>query len=143
MDLRLGTYQIWLPPDATVNAKVLIPPVEGVGKADTVWEMHVGNYTLFIHMDCNREPEDLGEFILSSTKHRPTLKSIEINGIHGVTHGTYYDDYKKRSWIDFWLKKGELLLCINLQSYTPPTESDKDLHQKILNSIQYMPTGNS
>jgi hypothetical protein len=62
-------------------------------------------------------------------------KPVEINGIRGVTYGEYNN---KRSWIDWWLKTGELMICINLQSYSLATEADKNLHQKVINSLRYI-----
>lgn len=67
-----------------------------------------------------------------------TTPSVTINGIPGVTHGDYGPP---RTWIDWWFKKGDVMICLNLQSvkfpYTEPTQSEKDEHKAIIASLKY------
>ena len=65
------------------------------------------------------------------------MAPIEVNGIPGVTHGSY--DFP-RSWIDWWFKAGSTMLCICLLSkefpVTLPTDGERALHLSIIDSMQ-------
>src|SRR4029077_16134951 len=81
----------------------------------------------------------LKAFIDSTTKNNVTTPSLTVNGIPGVTYGDYGPP---RTWIDWWFKKGDTMICMSLQSiafpYTEPTQSEKDEHTAIICSIKYL-----
>jgi hypothetical protein len=80
----------------------------------------------------------LKAFIDSTTKNNVTTPSLTVNGIPGVTYGDYGPP---RTWIDWWFKKGDTMICMSLQSiafpYTEPTQSEKDEHNAIIGSLKY------
>jgi len=85
------------------------------------------------------QPEDLRSFILSCTKEYVDLEPVEVNGIRGVRYGSYNEPGGCR--IDWWLKKGELMICITLQSSSNhPSDEDKETHQQIMESVSHVAT---
>ena len=135
MNHLIGTYQLQLPQGTTIRAKHSIPPTKKIGEGHTHWEISLGEFILRIHLNPRGIPSDLAGFILSCTKEYVQLDQIEINGTYGVKFGEYTSP---RSWTDWWLKRGDLMICINLQGPARPTSEDIQLHSQILQSLRYV-----
>jgi hypothetical protein len=135
MRFRIGTYAFQIPHSTAVKANVMIPPVDNFGDGGTGWELPFGKFSFFVHLEASGKPEDLGSFILSCTKQYVDLTSVQINGIAGVMYGTYD---KQRTWIDWWMKKGELMICINLQGTGTASASEQALHAQVIESLTYV-----
>jgi hypothetical protein len=89
----------------------------------------------FITQITDREPEELKEFIESGTKHSVSLKDICIKDFKVKTYGDYSD---VMSWIDWWIKKGNCMICFNFQGLGMPSQVIKDDVRDILNSLEYI-----
>ncbi len=67
------------------------------------------------------------------------VSKITVNDIAGVKYGSYDG---ARTWLDWWFKKFDVTLCINLQStqfpQTTPTNKEIEQHINIINSIKYI-----
>ena len=137
MEFLIGPYSFQLPHRTPVKAEPFIPPVDNFGAGGTTWQFVLGKFTFFIHLEASGKPEDLHTFILCCTKESVVLEPIEINGIKGVRYGDYNS---QRSWIDWWMKKGELMICINLQGWQLPSKEDEALHRQVMESLRYVAT---
>jgi hypothetical protein len=130
-----GPYQIKLPDYARVTADVQMPSQEGFGCGFTHWTIGLGRFKIFVRLSGERLSK-LKEFIDHTTKSDVTTQQIEINGISGVTHGSYLPP---RTWIDWWFRNGNTTLSLCLQStsfpFTEPTEAEIDEHAAIIRSI--------
>ena len=105
----VGNYQLLLPFRTVVTPKVSFPPEDNFGHASTHWEIQLGKYTLFVHLDALQEPKDFNGFSLMVWRKPADMKPLEINGIRGMVCG----DYDSHYWSMWWhLKKGDLMLCI-------------------------------
>ena len=104
----------------------------------TQWMISIGRFRLLIHLDPLRDPKDLKSSINLITKGDVTTEPIVVNGISGAKHGGYG---APRTWIDWWFKKGDLMICLCLQSasfpFTEPTEEEVTEHRAILESLKY------
>jgi hypothetical protein len=82
---------------------------------------------------------DLKRFIDNSTKSDVTTLPISVNGISGVTYGGYSSPV---TWIDWWFKRGDTMICLNLQGTSfpfkeQPTKAEVAEHQAIVGSLVY------
>lgn len=99
------------------------------------YEVNMGGCQFAFHTDVgDKTPQGLADWIFASTKHYPTLTDIVINGIEGKMEGGYSS---KMSWIDWWFKKGDCLICFNFQGMGEPSEEIKQDVQTILESMRY------
>ena len=135
MKFLIGTYAFLIPPGTEVVAKAVIRPIDDFGTGETVWTFQFGDFAFYIRLDPTDPPEELARFIRSATKKAVDLRPVEINGIKGMSYGDYHEG---RSWIDWWLKKGELMICINLQGWKAPTGAEREVHAAVLGSLQYV-----
>jgi hypothetical protein len=133
----VGPYRFQLPYWTEVKAKPLVPPEDNFGEGSTLWEFSLGTYSFHIHLDTAQQPEDLGVFILTCTKQYVSLDPVEFNGIRGVRYGSYHEPGGCR--IAWWLKKGELMICIELQG-PGGLSSDEDMqtHSQIMESLSHV-----
>ncbi|MEP7209429.1 MAG: hypothetical protein ABI740_01220 [Alphaproteobacteria bacterium] len=138
---RIGSYWLLLPGDAEVAAKVIGPANDGIRAyqmAWTNWTISIGRYVLFLHLDPLQDPEDLKFSIDSQTKGDAITPPITVNGVYDVTHGDYGP---RRTWIDWWFKKGDAMLCVCLQSKgipcLLPSAVELAVHQEIIGSVKY------
>jgi hypothetical protein len=100
------------------------------------YEVKMVTHSFIFHTEIgNRKPEDLAGFIESQTRYLPTLKDITINDCHGKMYGDYSD---QMTWIDWWFKKGDCMICFNLQGIGMPAQDIKDDVRDILNSLEYI-----
>jgi hypothetical protein len=142
MKMQIGSYALNLPRSASVSADVDIPPTDVVGEGGLHLVALLGRYRFSFHISPREEPKYLADFILSCSKQRVTLEPVVVNGIHGVTHGGYNT---QRTWIDWWLKKGDSMLCINLQTEITvagapaPSDDELEAHRQVINSVRYIP----
>jgi hypothetical protein len=135
---EIGPYWILLPGSANITANVRKPRPETCQVAWTHWAVSLGRFDLFIHLDALNDLTELKSFIDYSTKSDVITPSISVNGVSGVTHGDYGPP---RTWIDWWLKKGDTMICLCLQSKTFPIQQPNEIelaeHKAIINSIKY------
>ena len=142
MEFHIGCYSIDLPRSATIASEVGIPPTDRIGWGFVYVVAKVGRYRFSFHLDPCQVPSDLARFILSTTKQSVALQAVQFNGVPGVCYGSYNP---QRTWFDWWLKKGDSMLCINLQTdITPngaPLPTDEELfdHRHIIESVRYIP----
>lgn len=142
MKLHVGSYLLELPRSAKVSADVAIPPTDVVGEGGLLLVALLGKFRFSFHVSPRGEPQGLADFILSCTKRRVNVVPVVINSIPGVTYGGYDP---QRTWIDWWLKKGDGMLCINLQTdvsvdgTSPPSKDELDAHSQVINSVRYIP----
>jgi hypothetical protein len=137
--VELGPYWLTVPISADVSAQVSRPsPSPGSYKiALTHWTIQLGRYQFLVHLS-TKELGELKSFIDYTTKSDAITRSINVNGVQGVTHGEYGPS---RTWIDWWFKKGDVALCLCLQSkalpVTSPTEAEIAEHKAMIASIKY------
>jgi hypothetical protein len=137
--VELGPYWLMLPGNAAVSAQVSLPSSSpGTYQiAFTHWVIQLGRFQFFVRLS-TKELSELKSFIDYTTKSRVATPSIIANGVQGVTHGDYGPS---RTWIDWWFKKGDVTLCLCLQSkvfpVTIPTETEIAEHKAIIASIKY------
>jgi len=134
---EIGPYQIRLPRHAEISAEVKKPPSYAVQTTTTHWQIELGRFRLFAHLDPLNGLGELKSFIDFSTKGNVTTPPIQVNGIDGVTHGDYGPP---RTWIDWWFKKGDTMICLCLQStsfpMTEPTKEEIAEHEAIVESLR-------
>ncbi|MHC4554518.1 MAG: hypothetical protein ACYSUS_04355 [Planctomycetota bacterium] len=108
-----------------------LKPMKGFRAYEVLMEGH--KFTFFTEMT-DKEPSELSDLIQSQTRHEATLEDFEINGIIGKKYGSYSDEM---TWIDWWLKKEDCLICLNIQGLgMPPEEIQQDV-SRILNSLEF------
>ena len=106
----------------------------------TDWVVLIGRFRLSIHLDPINDLGDLKGLIDYSTKSDVTTNAISVNGIEGVTYGSYASPV---TWIDWWFKSGDTMICLNLQGALfpfkeHPTEEEVAEHQAIVGSLKYL-----
>lgn len=135
---QIGPYWILLPGGAKMSADVEEPALGAYQIALTKWVVLLGRFRLFIHLNPIEDLGGLKSFIDLTTKGDVTTPSIAVNGISGVMHGDYGPP---RTWIDWWFKKGDTMICVCLQStsfpFTEPTEAEIADHIAIVGSLKY------
>ncbi len=100
------------------------------------YEVKMVTHSFIFHTEIgNRKPEELASFIESQTNYLPTLKDITINDCNGKMYGNYSD---QMTWIDWWFKKGDCMICFNLRGIGMPSQDIKDDVWEILNSLEYI-----
>ena len=136
--LTIGPYWILLPGSASISAEIRMPTTDSYQIASTHWVVFLGRFRLGIHLDPMNNPDHLTSFIDQVTKGDADTPSISVNAIPGVTHGGYGPP---RTWIDWWFKKGDTMICLCLQSksfpVTEPTQAEVEEHNAIISSIKY------
>jgi hypothetical protein len=137
--LALGAYFITLPESAEISVSISRPYAGTHGIAYTHWVAQIGRYRLGIYLDASNDLSQLKEFIDSSTKSDITVTTVTVNGIHGVGYGDYASPVTR---IDRWFKKGETMLCLDLQetdyfAKQPPSPEERDEHLAIIGSITH------
>ena len=134
----VGNYQLLLPFRTVVTPKVSFPPEDNFGHASTHWEIQLGKYILFVHLDALQEPKDFNGFSLMVWRKPADMKPLEINGIRGMVCG----DYDSHYWSMWWhLKKGDLMLCIASTGEDPCSQAGRRMHENVINSITYVTAG--
>jgi len=135
---EIGPYWILLPGGAKMSAVVKEPTLGAYQTALTKWVVLLGRFQLFIHLDPIKDLGELKSFIDSTTKSDVTTPSITVNGVPGVMHGDYG---APRTWIDWWFKKGDTMICLCLQStsfpFSKPSEAEIAEHNEIVGSLKY------
>jgi hypothetical protein len=135
---QIGPYWILLPGGAKMSAEVKEPTFGAYQTALTNWVVLLGRFRLFIHLDPITDLGGLKSIIDLTTKGDVTTLSITVNGVSGVTHGDYGPP---RTWIDWWFKKGDTMICLCLQSksfpFTKPSEAEIAEHNAIVGSLKY------
>ena len=136
--LEIGPYWLTLPGNAAVSAKVNGPTPGAYQTALTNWTVRRGRFLFFLHLDPLHDPADLKAFIDQQTKGNVTLTPVNINGVSGFTYGSYGPP---RTWIDWWVKKGDTMLCLCLQSvefpHNEPDADERKAHAAIIASLRY------
>jgi hypothetical protein len=137
---QIGPYWLSLPEGAQLSSDVDTPPTIGSYRiVHTHWLARLGRFRLSIRLDPLNDLDDLKRFIDLSTKGDVTTLPISVHGIPGVTYGGYSSPV---TWIDWWLRKGDTMICLNLQG-TPfpfkeePTKAEVAEHQAIVGSLTY------
>jgi hypothetical protein len=89
-----------------------------------------------LHLDALHDLDDLERIVDRETK--GNITSLVVNGISGVTHGDYGPP---PSWIDWWFKKGDTMLCACLHAIefrlAGPSAEERDQHKAIIASLKY------
>ena len=136
--VTIGSYYLLLPKSADISAKVTQPAPDAYQRAFTNWVIRLGRFQLFIHLDPLHDLSELKSSIDCMTKGNVTTPSITVNDVQGVTHGNYGPP---RTWIDWWFKKGDVMICLCLQSvdfpFTKPTPAEIAEHKAIVESLKY------
>lgn len=137
---EIGPYVILLPGTADLSLKIVRTP-QAPGNyqmANTHWLITIGRFDISVHLDAEEDLSGLKRFIDDQTQGDVVTPAIEINSIRGVTYGGYGP---ARTWIDWWLKKGETMICLCLQSVefptTVPTANEVLEHNAIISSIKF------
>ena len=135
---EIGPYWILLPWHATVSAAVTAPVPGAYQMALANWVVTSGRFQILIHLDAIHDLDGLKSFIDYTTKSNVITPSVTVNGVPGVTHGDYGP---LRTWIDWWFKKGDVMICLCLQSVsfplTQPNAGELAEHQAIIDSLKY------
>lgn len=134
----MGPYCLLLPGAATISADVTRPTPGAYQMALTKWVVLLGRFQFFIHLDPINDLAGLKAFIDNTTKSDVTTPSVTVNGVPGVRHGDYGPP---RTWMDWWFKKGDTMICLCLQSkafpFTKPSEAEIAEHNAIVGSLKY------
>jgi hypothetical protein len=137
---EIGPYCIRLPTHAEITANVIRPHAPAYETAWTDWIISLKRFQFFVHLDSRLRLSDLKPLIQQQTKTDPDVSTVGIGGLLGVTHGDYGPP---RTWIDWWFKRGDVMICLCLQSkampFTEPLPEEMAEHSTIINSIQYAP----
>lgn len=137
---EVGPYWIQLPAHAEITANVIRPHTSGYQAAWTDWIVSLERFQLFVHLDSRLRLSDLKPLIEQQTKMQAEVATLGVGGVLGVTHGNYGPP---RTWIDWWFKRGDVMICLCLQSkalpFTEPTPEEMAEHTAIIQSIQYAP----
>jgi len=100
------------------------------------YEVKMGEHSFtFYTMLGNQEPEDLAELGESQTRHRPILKDFNIKNCHGKMCGNYSEEFTSIVW---WLKKGNCMICFNLQGFGMPSDEVKSDISNIFENLKYV-----
>jgi hypothetical protein len=100
------------------------------------YEVKMGTHSfIFFTETDNRKPEDLADYLELEIRHLPPLKDITINDCYGKMYGDYSE---QMTWIDWWIKKDDCMICFNLQGIGMPSRITKDDVSDILNSLEYI-----
>jgi len=91
--------------------------LDHVRQASTHWTVLFERFRLSMYLDPIHDLTYLKSFIDYQTKGNTITPSLTVNGVPGVTHGDYEP---LRTWIDWHFKKGDMMLCLNLQSRANP-----------------------
>jgi len=137
---EVGPYWLQLPAHAEIAANVVKPPSPARQAAWTDWIISFDRFQFFIHLDSRLRLSDLKRLFDRTMKSDVRVSCIGVNGVPGVTHGGYGPP---RTWIDWWFKKGDVMICLYLQSrkfaFAEPTPEEMAEHSAIIHSIQYAP----
>ncbi len=136
--IQVGPYWLALPGSAQVSCEVSKTSA-AYTIAHTHWIALIGRFRLGIHLDPINELCDLKQFIDHSTKSDVATVEIAVNGVEGVMHGAYASPVTE---IDWWFKKGDTMICLNLQGLPfpfreRPTDSEVAEHRAIIDSLRY------
>jgi hypothetical protein len=99
------------------------------------YEVEMGTHSfIFFTETGDKKLEDLGDYIALETRCKPILKDLTINGCPGKMYGDYSE---QMTWINWWIKKGDCMICLNIQGIGMPSQAIKDGVSNILNSLEY------
>jgi len=130
MNLQAGHYFLEFPDNLKLEKEEV--NFEAIQRTSSHWTIEDGDFSIRIHLEEKMNPSDLGEFILSCTKQRVSLSDVCINGIEGKKYGEYSVG---RSWIDWWMKEGDQMICINLQGDGFPSDDQKNRLEGVIKSL--------
>jgi hypothetical protein len=137
---EVGPYWIQLPARAEIAANVVRPPATAQQSAWTDWTISFERFQFFVHLDSRLKLSDLKRLYDQTMKSDVRVNTIGVNGVPGVTHGGYGPP---RTWIDWWFKRGDVMICLYLQSrkfaFVEPTPEEMAEHSAIIHSIEYAP----
>ena len=138
--LHIGCYHISLPSETSIEiTHTQIDANIPNQHIHTFWKIKLNRFFLSVHLTPTHGLADLKKFIDSTTKSNVNVSKITVNDIAGVKYGSYDG---ARTWLDWWFKKFDVTLCINLQStqfpQTTPTNKEIEQHINIINSIKYI-----
>jgi hypothetical protein len=136
---QIGSYLLSLPGSAEISCDI-DKPSEGYAVVHTHWTVLIGRFSFGIHLDPVNDLGDLKRFIDHSTKSDVNTNPISVNGIAGVTYGSYASPVTR---IDWWFKKGDAMICLDLQGIPfpfreHPTEKEVAEHQAIVGSLSFL-----
>ena len=136
--LEIGPYWLLLPGNAVVSVDLTQPEPGAYQSALTKWVVTLDRFQFLIHLDPINNLGHLKAFIDYTTKSDVTTPVVNVNGVPGVTHGDYGPP---TTWIDWWFKKGDTMLCLCLQSkswpLTKPSPAEVAEHNAVVNSLKY------
>jgi hypothetical protein len=137
--VQIGPYWLSLPEGTQISCDVKKPASGAYRIVHTHWVALIGRFRLGIHLDPINDLQELKRFIDYSTKSDVTTPQVCINGVDGVMHGSYASP---ATWIDWWFKKGDTMICLNLQGASfpfkeNPTEAEVTQHEEIIGSLMY------
>jgi hypothetical protein len=126
-NFAIGPYSLVLPAHAHVAGSNEGKPAKIV----------LGRFQLSAHLD-KRGLDGLAAVITDQTQRTVATSAIIVNGVPGVTFGDYGPP---RTWIDWWFRKGDLTLCLRLQSVqfpvTLPADDEVAEHNAIITSLRH------
>ena len=136
---QIGPYRISLPGHAQLSADLSAVVPGGYRIVHTHWVAIIGRFRLGIYLDPVNDPGDLKTHIDSTTKSFVTTLPVSVHGIAGVTYGDYNSPV---TWIDWWFKRGDTMICLNLQGAAfpfleQPTKAEVAEHAAIIGSLMY------
>jgi hypothetical protein len=97
-------------------------------------KMGTHSFIFFTEID-NRKPEDLADYLELQIEQLPLVKDITINHCYGKMYGDYSE---QMTWIEWWIKRGDCMICFNIQGIGMPPQAVKDDVSNILNSLEYI-----
>lgn len=135
--LTIGPYWLLVPGDAKISAEVKMPQSGAFRSAPTYWTILMERFWISVSLDPLLDLSQLKKYIDYTTQSSVATKTVVVNGLQGVTYGGYVP----RTWIDWHFKKGDTMICLNLQARgsdgIEPTRDEADTHRAIIESLKY------
>jgi hypothetical protein len=135
--LTIGPYWLLVPEEAKISAEVKMPAPGAFRSAPTYWTISMERFWMSVSLDPLQDLSQLKKYIDYSTQSSVATKTLVVNGLQGVTYG----GYMPRTWIDWHFKKGDTMICLNLQARgsegIQPTTGEELTHRAIVESLKY------
>ncbi|MFL6583888.1 MAG: hypothetical protein ACJ8KU_05160 [Chthoniobacterales bacterium] len=125
------------PPDDPLVTEVLDkfqPDWETIRKLRNSFEVRMGEHQFLFHTQDHGEPEDLAD-LAESHRTGVALTDFAIGDCVGKSYGRYSEDF---TWIDWWVKRANCMICFNLQGPGAPAPEIRNDVEAILQSTKWI-----
>lgn len=139
-NLVVGPYRITIPEGAGVDVQLSgLDSRHPQAEITTTWTVYFEGFQFIVRLDPRRDPDYLTTFVFQQTRVEPNVSEVCFNGVRGITCGEI-DSRNNSVYVDWWLKRGGMMLCITLRGVRSARTSDiKQAAERMLNSVEYLP----